>query len=124
MAQKKADVAGIRLRKADRYAQKRLKKSAGLLKQGESNRFYEELLGAIWGYLSDKLNIPLSVLSQETATSALIARSVDEKLMEALFRVTGECEMARYARVSGNVGMEKVYQEALEVITSLQQELK
>jgi hypothetical protein len=124
MARNKADIAGIRLRKADRYAQKRLKKSAVLLKQGESNQFYEELLGAIWGYLSDKLNIPLSVLSQETAKTALLARSVDEELLEALFRVTGACEMERYARVSGNVGMEKVYQEALSVITALQQKLK
>ena len=120
----KADVAGIRLRKADRYAQKRLKKSAGLLKQGESGLFYEELLGAIWGYLSDKLNIPLSVLSQETARTALLARSVDDGLMDSLFRVTGECEMERYAQVSGNLGMEKVYQEALDVITALQQELR
>jgi len=124
MAREKTDIAGIRLRKADRYAQRRLRKSAGLLKQGENNRFYEELLGAIWGYLSDKLRIPLSILSQETAKSALESRSVDGELIESLFRVTGECEMARYAQVSGNLGKEKLYQEALEVITALQQRLR
>jgi hypothetical protein len=124
LVQKKADIAGLRLRKADRYAQKRLKKSAGLLKQGESNLFYEELLGAIWGYLSDKLNIPLSILSQETAKSSLSARSVDENTILALFGIISECEMARYGQVSENQGMEKLYQDALDVITGLQQKLK
>ncbi len=124
MAQNKADIAGNRLRKADRYARKRLKKSAVLLKQGDRNLFFEELLGAIWGYLSDKLNIPLSVLSRETAKSSLSDRSVDADLLEALFRIIGECEMARYGQVSGEQGMEKLYHDALEVITALQQRLK
>lgn len=124
MVKNREDIAGIRLRKADRYAQKRLKKSAGLLKQGDSNLFYEELLGAVWGYLSHKLNIPLSVLSKETARSALSARSVEEDLIESLTGVINECEMARYAQVAGNLGMEKLYQDAREVITALQQKLK
>jgi len=124
MVQNKADVAGNRLRKADRYARKRLIKSSLLLKQGESNLFFEELLGAIWGYLSDKLNIPLSVLSSETAKSSLSARSVDADIIEALFRIIGECEMARYGQVSGELGMEKLYQDALDIITALQQKLK
>jgi hypothetical protein len=124
MVQNQVDIAGNRLRKADRYARKRLKKSAVLIKQDESNLFFEELLGAIWGYLSDKLNIPLSVLSSESARSSLSARSVDADLMEALFRIIGECEMARYGQVSGELGMEKLYQDALEVIAALQQRLK
>lgn len=120
----KSDVALMRLRKADRYARKRLTKSAELLKQGETNRFYEELLGAVWGYLSDKLNIPLSALSRETAGSALQSRSIDENLMDDLFRIIDECEVARYSQVSENMGMEKLYQDSLNVIIMLQQKLK
>ncbi len=122
--QNRADVSLMRLRKADRYARKRLIKSAELLKQGETNRFYEELLGAVWGYLSDKLNIPLSALSRETAGSALQSRSIDENLMDDLFRIIDECEVARYGQVSENMGMEKLYQDSLNVITMLQQKLK
>jgi hypothetical protein len=95
-----------------------------LLKQGEKNRFYEELLGAVWGYLSDKLNIPLSALSRETARTALQSRSVDESLMDDLFRIIDECEVARYAQVSENMGTEKLYMDTLNVITLLQQKLK
>jgi hypothetical protein len=122
--QNRADVSLMRLRKADRYARKRLIKSAELLKQGETNRFYEELLGAVWGYLSDKLNIPLSALSRETAGSALQSRSIDENLMDDLFRIIDECEVARYGQVSENMGMEKLYQDSLNVITMIQQKLK
>ncbi len=122
--QNRADVSLMRLRKADRYARKRLIKSAELLKQGETNRFYEELLGAVWGYLSDKLNIPLSALSRETAGSSLQSRSIDENLIADLFRIIDECEVARYGQVSENMGMEKLYQDSLNVITMLQQKLK
>jgi hypothetical protein len=122
--QNRADVSLMRLRKADRYARKRLIKSAELLKHGETNRFYEELLGAVWGYLSDKLNIPLSALSRETARSALQTRSIDENLINDLIRIIDECEVARYGQVSENMGMEKLYQDSLNVITMLQQKLK
>jgi hypothetical protein len=120
----KADIALMRLRKADRYARKRLAKSAALLKLGQTGKFYEELLGAVWGYLSDKLNIPLSALSRETARSALQSRSIDENLMDDLFRIIDDCEVARYGQVSENTGMEKLYQDTLNVITILQQKLK
>jgi hypothetical protein len=120
----KADVSLMRLRKADRYARKRLTKSAELLKQGDTNRFYEELLGAVWGYLSDKLNIPHSALSRETARNALHSRAIDENLMDDLIRIIDECEVARYGQVSENMGMEKLYQDTLNVITMLQQKLK
>lgn len=123
-AKERADTAGQRLRKADRYARKRLLKSETLLKQGDSNRFYEEILGAVWGYLSDKLNIPLSALSSDTARSALASKSVDDDLLDDLFRIIGECEMARYGQVAGNHAMENLYRETLDVISRIQQKLR
>jgi hypothetical protein len=114
----------MRNRKANQYARKRLRKSVELLKQGKSNAFYEELLGAIWGYLSDKLNIPVSSLSRDTAKTALLERSVDEDLVKELFRISSECEMARYGMAAGNVAMDKLYGDAIEVISMIQQKLK
>jgi hypothetical protein len=123
-AKERADTAGLRLRQADRYARKRLVKSEVLLKQGDSNRFYEEILGAVWGYLSDKLKIPLSSLSRETAQTALKARNIEDTLTEELFRIISECEMARYGQLSGNHAMEKLYSETLDVISKIQQKLR
>jgi|WetSurSiteA1Bulk_404760.scaffolds.fasta_scaffold00012_9 hypothetical protein len=120
----KADIAGLRLRKADKYARKRLKKSAGLMKQGNDAAFYEELLGAIWGYLGDKLGIPVAQLSKEFAKSTLHERGVNEELTDQLFSVTDACEMARYAKGTGDLVMDELYLEALDAISRLQQKLK
>ncbi|MBN1789422.1 MAG: protein BatD [Bacteroidales bacterium] len=119
-----ADIAGLKLRKADKYARKRLKNSEVLLKQGNDAAFYEELLGAIWGYLSDKLGIPVATLSKESANTALLDRGVDQGIMDRLFSVTETCEMARYAHSSGDIARDKLYREALEAISDLQQKLK
>ena len=124
LKKQRSDVTGVRLRRADAYARKRLRRSAGLLKQGNDMAFYEELLGAIWGYLSDKLKIPVALLSKESAQKALLDRGVDSGTVQRLFRVTEACEMARYARHSGELEMDKLYEEALETITGLQQKLK
>lgn len=121
---RRSDVAGMRNRKADHYARKRLRRSAELLKQGKANAFYEELLGAIWGYLSDKLSIPVASLSKDTAKKALLSRSVEENLVEELFRITGECEMARYGMAGASVAMDRLYGDALDVISMIQQKLK
>jgi hypothetical protein len=121
---KNADIIGVRLRKADKYARKRLKRSEALLKQGDHAGFYEELLGATWGYLSDKLKIPVAELSKDTARGALLEHAVDEQLIDDLFRITSECEVARYSQASGSISMDKLYHDALQIISTLQQKLR
>jgi hypothetical protein len=124
MMKRHKDIAGFRLKMAGKFARKRLKKSAELLKQGKNSAFYEELLGATWGYLSDKLKIPVSSLSKDAARLALHERSVDEMLIDELFRIIGECEMARYAQIQGNIKMDRLYRDTLDVISRLQQTIK
>ncbi len=119
-----ADVVQVRKRKADRYAQKRLRHCNELLKQEKYTEFYDVLLAALWRYLSDKLNIPLSGLSRETAEENLLKRNVDDELIHEFFRITGECEMARYTPVTAYSGVKQVYEDALKVISKIQQKLK
>jgi hypothetical protein len=119
-----ADIAGMRLRRADNYARKRLRKSETLLKQGNSSAFFEEMLGAIWGYLNHKLNIPVSSLSKDSARISLQKRLVNDELTDQLFRITDICEMARYGHGTEDINKEQLYHDALKVITALQQKLK
>jgi hypothetical protein len=119
-----ADIAGLRLRKADKYARKRLRKSEGLLKQGNDAAFYEELLGAMWGYLSNRLKIPVAQLSKDSAMDALQDRAVDQEIIEQVFKITDTCEMARYSQGTGDIAKDRLYHEALEIIKALQQKLK
>jgi hypothetical protein len=124
MIRQNSDLAGTRLRKADKYARKRLRKCENLLKQGNDASFYEEVLGALWGYLGYKLNIPVSQLSKDSAKSALEARNVDSELLEELFEIINNCEMARYGNNAGSIAKDDLYHKSVKVITALQQKLK
>ncbi|MBN2481641.1 MAG: protein BatD [Bacteroidales bacterium] len=119
-----ADVVQVRKRKADKYALKRLKHCNELMEQEKYMEFYDGLLVALWRYLSDKLNIPLAGLSKETATEHLRMRNVAEELIQEFFRITGECEVARYTPVAEYSGIKQVYQDALDVISKIQQKLR
>ena len=72
----------VRNRKAGKVAVKRLHNASICLKNEEIDRFYEEILKAIWGYLSDKLNIPVSDLTRSNAISALTERGIDIQLIK------------------------------------------
>ncbi|MBN2273392.1 MAG: protein BatD [Bacteroidales bacterium] len=117
------DLAMVRNRKANRYARKRLKKAALLIKSDNKKGFYDELLGAIWLYLSDKLSIPIADLSGDSARSALTDRKIEEETMNRLFEVINDCEFARYAPSSETVDEEQLLDKAVKLIVRLQQEL-
>ena len=118
------NVVLMRNRKANKVAKKRLKNSAQLLKMGNAQGFYDELLRAMWGYLSDKLNIPVAELSRESAREAFARRSIEEPYIETFLSVIDECEFARYAPGSGRKEMAHVYRDAADVISKLEQRVR
>ena len=52
-----ADIALVRTKKANKMAVRRLKNAGKLMKENKKEEFYDEVLRALWGYLSDKLSI-------------------------------------------------------------------
>lgn len=114
-----SDVNLQRRRGAIGSAGKRLKRAADLLfKEDESREFYAEISKALRGYISDKLNIPLTELSKERIDSILEQRQIDESLREKLQNVLGECELAQFAPSSDN-SKQEVYDEAVNLIKSI-----
>ncbi|KAB6280145.1 protein BatD, partial [Bacteroides xylanisolvens] len=57
-AAENANVAKMRTKKANKVATKRMKLAGKLLSENKKDAFYDEVLKALWGYISDKLNIP------------------------------------------------------------------
>ena len=119
----KGDIQRVRNRKANKMARKRLKTAGQFLKKGNQSGFYEEVLKAVWGYLSDKLLLPLSDLTRETATEALKKKNVEQDTVEKLMRVIDQCEFARYAPEGSTGSMDKLYEEAMAVISELEEKL-
>jgi hypothetical protein len=115
-----SDVRQVKNRKAGKVAGKRLHLAAVCLKNDEIDSFYEEILKAIWGYLSDKLNIPVSDLTRSNAIAALEAGGIDEKLLDNLVSILDKCEYARYAPSSSGSGATDIYEEASQFIKSLE----
>lgn len=119
-----ADIVGKRGKKANKVATKRLKNAAKLMKQQKHEAFYDEVLRALWGYVGDKLNIPVSKLSRENITERLTERNVDSDIINTFVDAIDECEFARYAPGETRGKMTSVYDKAMKGITNIDDFLK
>jgi hypothetical protein len=107
-----SDLTSVKNRKAGKVAARRLKEAEKCLKEKQTDRFYEEMLKAIWGYLSDKLNIPVSELTRSSAVQALTSKGISEEEINILTSIIDKCEYARYAPTSSSEEAEKIYDGA------------
>ena len=119
VAARRADVVGMKHRKANKMALKRLRIAGSLLKQDKYSEFYAELHNALLGYMSDKLNMPVSELSKDRVSEVLLLNGVQESYVLELMAVLDSCEYARYAPSAGNQAMATDYDKAVEVISSI-----
>ena len=115
-----SDLAMVRNRKAAKVAGKRLKEAHACLKDALSDKFYDEILKAIWGYLSDKLSIPLSDLARNRAVDSLKEWGIDEEQISRLTSVLDACEFARYSPSSSDAEAVKIYEDASWFISSVE----
>jgi len=119
-----ANIVAAMERKANKIATKRLKLSASLLKQRKQKEFYEEVLKALWGYIANKLNMPLEQLNKDNIQSQLEERGVDQMLIAEFIDLLNRCEYARYAPNSDDMSMESVYGSAVKVISKMENKIK
>ena len=115
-----ADLVRVKSKTANKMAQKRLRIAAMALKTGNSESFYEEVLKAMWGYASYKLNVEASNLNRDNISEMLTRRNIDVALIQQFIELLDTCEFARYAPDSAkNEEMDKVYKNSLQVLTKL-----
>lgn len=124
IAARRADVAGTKNRKATKMALKRLNLAGTFLKQNLYTAFYEELHKALLGFISDKLNIPVAELSRERITESLKEGNVADKYIETFISILDACEFARYAPATGHEAMAAHYDAAVDVISSIDSDMK
>lgn len=119
-----ANVAKVRTKKANKVATKRMKNASKLLAGNQKEAFYDEVLKALWGYISDKLSIPVSQLSKDNIEEELTKYGVNPELIKDFIGTLNECEFARYAPGNQNEAMDKVYASAVEVISKMENSIK
>jgi hypothetical protein len=114
-----ADLVKVRGKKANKVAVKRLKKAAKLMKDNKPGEFYDETLRALWGYVGDRLNIPVEQLSRDNISDRLTERNVNAETIKQFIEAIDECEFERYAPGDPKGNMNKVYQMAMTAITQI-----
>jgi hypothetical protein len=119
-----SNVTLVKTKKANSVAVRRLKNANKLLRSNRTNEFYDETLKAVWGYMSDKLNIPLSQLSKDNISNELSRRGCDNAIVDELMNLLNECEFARYAPGDPGATMDKVYKMALDTIEKMENSIR
>ena len=123
-AKENSNIALMRTKKANKVARSRMKNAAKLLKEGNKGQFYDEVLRALWGYISDKLTIPLSKLSKDNIEEELNKYGVDEALTKQFIETLNECEFAKFAPGDDNQAMDKIFHQATELIGQIENFIK
>ncbi len=116
----RANIMAMRNKKANKVASRRLKEAQKCLKNNDEQRFYEEVTKALWGYLSDKLMIPMADFTKELAIQKLNEKNIESAIIAELNEVIDTCEFARYAPSAVNAGMNDIYNKAAKSIRSLE----
>lgn len=119
-----ANIALVRTKKANKMAIKRLRNAGRFLKEKKKEDFYEEVLRALWGYLSDKLNMPVSTLTKDNVDAELSKYGVEKPLIDNFMDILNTCEFARYAPTEGSDAMDKLYESTVDAIGQMENTIK
>ena len=112
-----------RMKRADKVAIQRLRMAHKSMKEGNRHAFYEEILRAMWGYISDKFNIPVSNLTKETIREELSHRGVSSNDSEQFCHIISRADEAQYAPMADD-DMNMVYMDAIDVISKIESVVK
>jgi hypothetical protein len=114
----------LKNKRATKVAKKRLALAQKYLVAKDSNKFFEEIEKALWYYVSDKLSIPVSDLTKDSASDALTKRNVPENIISEYLMTIDSSEYARFSPDSEISQMDKTYENAVKIISELEGILK
>ncbi|MFI3324129.1 MAG: BatD family protein [Rikenellaceae bacterium] len=113
----------VRGKRANKVAVQRFKAAATFMKMSNERAFYTEVLSALWGYMSDKFNIPVANLTKESVRKELARRSVQQELIEEFAQIITLCDEAQYSPMA-SAQMNEVYLGAIKLISQIETEIK
>ena len=109
----------VRNRRANKVAVQRFRAAEKFMREGNRHAFFEEVLRALWGYMSDKLNIPVANLSKENIREELTKRGFAEEQAERFINLISECEMAQYSPLASGQ-MQEVYADSVKLLSKIE----
>ncbi len=119
-----ADLVLVKQRKAGKTSQKRLKKARKFMVSNKDYEFYKEIITALWGYCSDKLEIQIADLTKDKISETLHAKGLDTIVINRLLEIIDKCEYAHFSPENEETQLEYIYNEATTIIETLEQTIK
>ena len=117
------NMALVRGRRANKVAVERFRTARRYMTEQNRQAFYEEMLRALWGYMSDKFNIPVANLTKENVREELLRRGVATEEAQRFSSIITRCEEAQYSPVD-SARMSDIYREGLVLVSSVESVIK
>src|ERR1019366_8349342 len=118
------DAVAVKSRKATKIAKKRLSIAEQHLKSNNKEQFYIEIFKALYGYIGDKLNINAADLNKEHISEILKTKNVNDLTIPQLISTLDNCEYARYAPSAVSGDLNSIYNNTVELIMKIENEIK
>lgn len=119
------NTALVKNKRATKLAQKRLSKAEKLLKSGQDDSFYEEIINALWGYISDKLNISTADLNKDRVKEELNKIKLKEETISRFIEILNESEFARYSNAARDNGKpNQMFDKSKDIISQIEKEIR
>lgn len=109
----------VRGKRANKVALQRLRAADGYMRRGDQHGFYDEMLKALWGYMSDKLNIPVANLNKENIREELTKRGFPDEQAARFIEIISECEMSQYSPVTSSQ-MQELYADGVKLLSKIE----
>jgi len=113
----------VKSRKANKMAKKRLLQAEKHIKENNKELFYEEVFKALYGYLADRLAMPVSDLTKENIVDMLKSKNVNNETCNKLDAALSNCEFARYAPTAVSSNLQSTYNDTVSVIEQIENQL-
>ena len=123
-ARESADAALMRNKKANKMARKHLKAASVCVKTDNNEDFFDALIRAFWGYLSDKLTLPVSELNRDNAKTTLNRFQVKDETIDEFIALIDTCEMARFAPSAVHESIADLYKQAEKLIGKFEKQIR
>ncbi len=114
------DLVGNKIKLNNKLAKKYL--SEAQKNSQNSELFYIALEKAMHNFLKAKLHIETSEMSKENIKSLLLSKNVNEATIHDFITLTENCDLARYASVSG-ASLQNDYEKAVAIIGDLSKQI-
>ena len=113
----------VRGKRANKMAVQRFRAARKYMELRDRRAFYEEMLRALWGYMSDKLNIPVALLTKERVREELLRRRIATEVTDRFTQIITRCDEAQYSP-STSAEMSEIYAEGVELVSEIESKIK